>query len=70
MNSAATAARCARPCGAAPVSPPTIVRALDDAGMAVDDIQVHPPSLDDVFFALTGQGEGPADELDDERAVA
>ena len=32
----------------------TVVRALDDAGIAVDDVQVHQPSLDDVFFALTG----------------
>ncbi len=32
----------------------TIVRALDDARIAVDDVQVHQPSLDDVFFALTG----------------
>jgi ABC-2 type transport system ATP-binding protein len=32
----------------------SVVRALDGAGVAVDDVQVHPPSLDDVFFALTG----------------
>jgi ABC-2 type transport system ATP-binding protein len=32
----------------------TLVRALDDAGVTVDDIQVRPPSLDEVFFALTG----------------
>ena len=32
----------------------TVVRALDEAGITVDDIQVHQPSLDDVFFALTG----------------
>jgi ABC-2 type transport system ATP-binding protein len=32
----------------------TIVRALDDAGVTVDDVEVHQPSLDDVFFALTG----------------
>jgi daunorubicin resistance ABC transporter ATP-binding subunit len=31
-----------------------IIRALDDAGVAVDDVQFHHPSLDDVFFALTG----------------
>jgi ABC-2 type transport system ATP-binding protein len=31
------------------------VRALDGAGILVDDVQVHQPSLDDVFFALTGQ---------------
>ena len=32
----------------------TVVRALDEAGIIVDDIDVHQPSLDDVFFALTG----------------
>jgi ABC-2 type transport system ATP-binding protein len=31
-----------------------VVRALDAAGIAVDDLEVHRPSLDDVFFALTG----------------
>jgi ABC-2 type transport system ATP-binding protein len=33
----------------------TVVRALDRAGITVDDVAVHQPSLDDVFFALTGQ---------------
>jgi ABC-2 type transport system ATP-binding protein len=32
----------------------TVVRALDAAGITVDDVEVHPPSLDDVFFSLTG----------------
>jgi ABC-2 type transport system ATP-binding protein len=32
----------------------TVVRALDEAGITVDDVEVRPPSLDDVFFALTG----------------
>jgi ABC-2 type transport system ATP-binding protein len=31
-----------------------LVRALDAAGVLVDDIEVRHPSLDDVFFALTG----------------
>jgi ABC-type multidrug transport system ATPase subunit len=31
-----------------------LVRALDQAGMLVDNIEVRQPSLDDVFFALTG----------------
>jgi daunorubicin resistance ABC transporter ATP-binding subunit len=31
-----------------------VVRALDDAGVSVDDLEVRPPSLDDVFLALTG----------------
>jgi daunorubicin resistance ABC transporter ATP-binding subunit len=46
----------------------TVVRALDAAGIAVDDVQVHPPSLDDVFFALTGHPAEP--EVDDEEGVA
>jgi daunorubicin resistance ABC transporter ATP-binding subunit len=32
----------------------TVVRALDAASISVDDMEVHQPSLDDVFFALTG----------------
>jgi ABC-2 type transport system ATP-binding protein len=39
-----------------------VVRALDDAGITVDDIQVHQPSLDDVFFALTGHAVEPEDD--------
>ncbi|WP_426571256.1 ATP-binding cassette domain-containing protein [Aquihabitans sp. McL0605] len=43
-----------------------IIRALDDAGVAVDDVQFHHPSLDDVFFALTGNpAEAPADPESD-----
>jgi ABC-2 type transport system ATP-binding protein len=32
----------------------TVVRALDAAGVLVDDVEVRQPSLDDVFFSLTG----------------
>ncbi len=35
-----------------------IVRALDAAGITVEDVQVRRPSLDDVFFALTGHAPG------------
>lgn len=43
----------------------TVVRALDRAGVLVDDIEVRQPSLDDVFFTLTGghieeDGDGPS----------
>jgi hypothetical protein len=31
-----------------------VVRALDAAGVLVDNIEVRQPSLDDVFFSLTG----------------
>jgi len=37
------------------------VRALDDAGVAIDDIAVRRPTLDDVFLTLTGR---PAEEVD------
>jgi daunorubicin resistance ABC transporter ATP-binding subunit len=39
----------------------TVVRALDQAGITVDDIEVHQPSLDDVFFALTGHPTATTD---------
>jgi len=39
------------------------VRALDAAGAMVDDIEIRQPSLDDVFFALTG-GHLPSDNAD------
>ncbi len=38
-----------------------VVRALDNAGISVDDVEVLQPSLDDVFFALTG---GPSETED------
>jgi len=31
-----------------------VVRALDEAGVEVEDVAVHQPSLDDVFMRLTG----------------
>jgi ABC-2 type transport system ATP-binding protein len=42
----------------------TIVRALDHAGIVVDNVEVRQPSLDDVFFALTGDhlGDGTRSE--------
>ncbi|MGH9099491.1 MAG: ATP-binding cassette domain-containing protein [Acidimicrobiales bacterium] len=40
----------------------SIVRALDVAGILVDNVELRQPSLDDVFFALTGSqlGDGPS----------
>jgi ABC-2 type transport system ATP-binding protein len=38
------------------------LRVLDDAGVLVDDITVHRPSLDDVFAVLTGAAIAPAHE--------
>jgi len=43
-----------------------VVRALDDAGATVDNIEVRQPSLDDVFFSLTGghlELEGEAEDV-------
>ena len=40
-----------------------VVRGLDEAGIAVDDVEVQQPSLDDVFFALTGH---PTEETPEE----
>jgi ABC-2 type transport system ATP-binding protein len=47
----------------------TVVRALDAAGVVVDDVEVHQPSLDDVFFALTGHPTNEATEVSDPSAA-
>ncbi len=36
---------------------PTLVRLLDGAGAAPNDVRIVAPTLDDVFFAITGQQE-------------
>jgi len=50
---------------------PELLRALDAAGIAMTSVQVHRPSLDDVFLTLTGRtlrdaeaepAQAPADE--------
>jgi ABC-2 type transport system ATP-binding protein len=44
-----------------------VVRALDAEGLAVADLQLHAPSLDDVFLAKTGRLlEGAGDEQEPE----
>jgi ABC-type multidrug transport system ATPase subunit len=43
----------------------TVVRALDAAGITVDDVEVRQPSLDDVFFALTGRPAEIAEASDE-----
>lgn len=35
-----------------------VARAVDEAGIELDDLQLHRPSLDDVFLALTGHAAG------------
>jgi hypothetical protein len=53
-----------------------VVRALDAAGVSVDDVELRQPSLDDVFFVLTGRpaesGDGnvAAGGTDDGQAAA
>ncbi|WP_238419745.1 ATP-binding cassette domain-containing protein [Gordonia sp. 'Campus'] len=44
----------------------TVLNRLDAAGVAVTDVGVHTPTLDDVFFALTGDAarSAPADRTD------
>ncbi|HXA74839.1 MAG TPA: ATP-binding cassette domain-containing protein [Acidimicrobiales bacterium] len=50
----------------------TVVRALDAAGVLVDNIEVRQPSLDDVFFSLTGghieEGEVAVEDVDGDGA--
>ena len=33
---------------------------LDGASIKVEELSIHTPDLDDVFFALTGQPDDPA----------
>ena len=42
------------------VTTPDLVRDLDAAGVAVHDLVLHRPTLDDVFLNLTGHGAEPA----------
>jgi ABC-2 type transport system ATP-binding protein len=51
---------------------PSIVRALDEAGITLAHLQLHSPSLDDVFLAKTGrslEGAGEEEEAATEEAV-
>ena len=43
---------------------PAVVRALDEAGIAVEDITLRRPTLDEVFLALTGHATHPSTEND------
>ena len=48
------------------------VRRLDRAGVGIDDISLHRPTLDDVFLSLTGRpaDENGADAVEDPEEVA
>src|SRR6516165_5137222 len=54
---------------AAPGLATAVVRALDRAGVLVDNIEVRQPSLDDVFFSLTG-GHIEEEEVGGDGAVS
>ncbi len=44
-----------------------VVRALDSEGIAIERLQLHAPSLDDVFLAKTGRSlEGAEEEVEEE----
>jgi ABC-2 type transport system ATP-binding protein len=47
-----------------------IVRALDAENLSIDQLQLHQPSLDDVFLAKTGRSlEGAGDDEDSQPAA-
>ena len=49
----------------------TVIRALDDAGIPLDDVGLRRPTLDDVFLSLTGHAaEEIAFETEDEPVAA
>ena len=47
-----------------------VVRALDAEHLAVEQLQLHQPSLDDVFLAKTGRSLEGADDDEEEQPVA
>lgn len=49
-----------------------VVRAMEDASVPILDIELHKPTLDDVFLSLTGHAAKPDSAPDDmqEREVA
>ena len=47
-----------------------IVRALDAEGIKLEGLELHAPSLDDVFLAKTGRSlEGAAEEEEEEAEI-
>lgn len=48
---------------------PRALRALDDAGVDVLNVEVRRPTLDDVFLTLTGKHAAAADGPDSEDAA-
>jgi ABC-2 type transport system ATP-binding protein len=57
--------RLALPASGGPQSLLAVVRALDEAGIGIEDVGLHRPTLDDVFLTLTGssaEAEPPGDD--------
>ncbi|MCU0264905.1 MAG: ATP-binding cassette domain-containing protein [Actinomycetia bacterium] len=46
-----------------------VIRDLDEAGIALDDVALRRPTLDDVFLTLTGHAADQAPPADDETAA-
>jgi ABC-2 type transport system ATP-binding protein len=81
-RAAAILARFGEPCASAPEAVAVrlrsgeadlaeIVRALDAENLKVEHLQLHQPSLDDVFLAKTGRSlEGAGDEEEEDRSQA
>ena len=46
-----------------------VVRALDAADLRVENLQLHQPSLDDVFLAKTGHRLEPDDQPEEVHAA-
>jgi ABC-2 type transport system ATP-binding protein len=46
-----------------------VVRDFDAAGVEVDELGLHRPTLDDVFLTLTGHAAEPESSSEDERRV-
>jgi ABC-2 type transport system ATP-binding protein len=47
-----------------------VLRMLDERAIAVDDIGLRRPTLDDVFLSLTGRATAPVDGSPDPAADA
>ena len=43
-----------------------VVRALDEAGVKPEDLEMHKPTLDEVFLTLTGHVAGTAEDQADD----
>ena len=45
------------------------MRAFDSEGIAIEQLQLHQPTLDDVFLAKTGRSLEGSGDRDDEQGV-